>query len=195
MAEKVTFCILRRRAKVKVSSDGVCAFLGLSEAFASPGSKSFVFQKASCLNSTTAILLDHVSTDCGDVTVVLVELRWTPRRFHISSTTAIDYSFFQVGIAVRTLLFGRIFEKFEDLGVVHVGDQILRFSAEFVDLLRLAQVHKEGFLVLVALELLDQFLDLVLTCCIQLLDCRKRYSRYSVIHDVAASFTITLRIA
>ena len=34
------------------------------------------------------------------------------------------------------------------------------------------------------LELLDQLLDLVLACCILLLDCRKRYSRYSVIHCV-----------
>ena len=47
---------------------------------------------------------------------------------------AIDYSHFPLGIAVRTLLFGRIFEKFEDLGVVHVGDQVLRFMAELVNL-------------------------------------------------------------
>ena len=87
-----------------------------------------------------------------------------------------------MGIAVRTLQFGRIFAKFEDLGVVQVGDQILRFSAELVDLLRLAQVLKEGFLMCLVLELLDQSFDLVLACCILLLDCRKRYSRYSVIH-------------
>ena len=42
--------------------------------------------------------------------------------------------------------FGRVFEKLEDLGVVHVGDEILRFFAELVDLLRLSQVLKEGFL-------------------------------------------------
>ena len=67
------------------------------------------------------------------------------------------------------MLFGRIFAKFEDLGVVHVGDHVLRFFTELVDLLRLAQVLKEGFLVLVVLELLDQLLDLVLSrvvsCC------------------------------
>ena len=39
-------------------------------------------------------------------------------------------------------MFGRIFAKFEDLGVVQVGDQVLRFFAELVDLLRLAQVLK-----------------------------------------------------
>ena len=33
----------------------------------------------------------------------------------------------------------------------------------------------------VVLELLDQPLDFVLACCVLLLDCRKRYSRYSVI--------------
>ena len=65
----------------------------------------------------------------------------------------------------------------KDLGVVQVGDQILRFS-ELVDLLRLAQVLKEGFLMFVVLELLDQLFDFVLACCILLLDCRKRYSRF-----------------
>ena len=69
-----------------------------------------------------------------DVTVVLVELCWTPRRLHVSSTPARDYSYFTVSIAVRTVLFGRIFAKFEDLGVVQVGDQVLRFFAELVDL-------------------------------------------------------------
>ena len=67
--------------------------------------------------------------------MVLVDLRWTPRRFHISSTAATDDSLCPVGVAVRTLLFGRIFAKFEDLGVVHVGDQVLPFFAELVDLL------------------------------------------------------------
>ena len=48
---------------------------------------------------------------------------------------------------------------------------------------------------LVVLELLDQPLDFVLACCILLLDCRKRYSRYSVVHGVVTSFTVILRIA
>ena len=43
----------------------------------------------------------------------------------------------------NTLPFGRIFAKFEDLGVVHVGDQVLRFFAELVDLLRLSQILNE----------------------------------------------------
>ena len=43
----------------------------------------------------------------------------------------------------------------------------------------------------VVLELLDQPLDLVLACCILLLDCRKRYSRYYVIHGVVTSFPVT----
>ena len=93
------------------------------------------------------------------------------------------------------MLFGRIFAKFEDLGVVQVGDQILRFFAELVDLLRLAQVLKEGFLVFVVLELPDQLLDLVLACCILLHDCRKRYSRYSVFHGAVTDFSVTFRIA
>ena len=64
-------------------------------------------------------------------------------------------------IAIGALLVGRSLAKLEDLGVVHVGDQILRFLAELFDLLRLVQVLKEGFLVRVALELLNQLLDLV----------------------------------
>ena len=40
----------------------------------------------------------------------------------------------------------------------------------------------------VVLELLDQPFDFVLACCILRLDCRKRYSRYSVIHGVVTRF-------
>ena len=102
-----------------------------------------------------------------------------------------DYSNCPGGIAVRTLLFGRIFAKFEDLGVVQVGDQVLRFFAELVDLLRLARVLNESFFMFVVLELLDQPLDFVLAYCMLRLDCRKRYSRYSVIHGVVTDFTVT----
>ena len=93
------------------------------------------------------------------------------------------------------MLFGRGFAKFEDLGVVHVGDQILRFFAELVDLLRLAQVLKESFLVLVALELFDQLLDLILAICILLLDCRKGYAKNPVVNGVVPGFPGTLRFA
>ena len=64
-----------------------------------------------------------------------------------------------------------------------------------MNFLRLAQVLKERFLLLVVLELLDQPLDLVLACCILLLDCRKRYSKYSVIHGVVTGSPVTFRIA
>ena len=76
-----------------------------------------------------------------------------------------------------------------------VGDQVLRFFAELVDLLRLSQVLNEGFFMLLVLELFDQPLDFVPTCCILLLDCRKRYYKYSVIHGVVADFPVTFRIA
>ena len=151
--------------------------------------------RRSVLGSTTPVLLNHMSRDWGDVTVVLVELRWTLRGFHISSTAAIDYTYFAVGIAVRTLLFGRNFAKFDDLGVVQVGDQVLRFFAKLVDLLRLAQILKEWFLMFVVLELLEKLLDFVLAYCVLLLDCRKRCSRFSAIHGVVTSFPETFRIA
>ena len=56
---------------------------------------------------------------------------------------AMDYSYFPVNIAVKTLLFGRIFAKFEELGVVQVGHQVLRFFAELADLLQLSQILNE----------------------------------------------------
>ena len=62
-------------------------------------------------------------------------------------------------------MFGRMFAKFEDPSVVHVGDQVLRFFAELVDLLRLSQVLNKRFFILVALELFDQPLDFVLAFC------------------------------
>ena len=105
-----------------------------------------------------------------------------------------DYSHFPVGIAVRTLLFGRNFAKFEDLSVLHVGDQILRFFAELVDLLRLSQVLNKRILILMALELVDQPLDFVLAYCVLRLDCRKRYSSYSVVCSAVTGFTVTSRV-
>ena len=92
------------------------------------------------------------------------------------------------------MLFGRIFEKFEDLGVVHVGDQVLRFFAERVDLLRLFQILNEQIFILVVLELLDQPLDVVLAYCILRLDCRKRCSGYSLVHGAVTGFTVTVRV-
>ena len=58
------------------------------------------------------------------------------------------------------MLFGRIFAKFEDVGVVHVGDQVLPFLAELVNLLRLSQILNKRIFIPVVLELLDQPLGL-----------------------------------
>ena len=88
-------------------------------------------------------------------------------------------------LAIRALLFRRCFAKLEDIGVVHVSDDLLRFLAELVDLLRLFEVLKEGFFVRVVLEFLDQLFDIVFTMCILLFNCRERYTRNSVIHGVA----------
>ena len=111
------------------------------------------------------------------------------------TTTVIDNADFPAGIAIGALLFGRVFAKLEDLGVVHVDDQILRFFAELVDLLRLAQILKEGFLVLMVLEPFDQLLDLVLAICILLVDCRKEYARNSLVSVVVPGSPGTLRFA
>ena len=134
-------CTFRWRAIAQVSLGGFRAFSdSLFKHLFYPGSTSFcLFSEAPCLGPRLLFFFVMYLRDWSDVTVVLVELCWTPRRLHISSTTAIDYSYFPEGIAVRTLLFGRSFAKLEDLGV-HVGDQVLRFFAEIVNLLRLAQV-------------------------------------------------------
>ena len=141
----MTFCILRRRTIVKVSLDGVRVFpVGPFQASVSPGNTSFVFQKLRAELHVFCFSWSHIRT---------------PRRLHISSTAATDCSFFPVDIAVRTLLLGRIFAKFEDLRVVQVSDQVLRFFAELVDLLRLAQILNEWFCMSVVLEFLDQPFD------------------------------------
>ena len=71
--------------------------------------------------TATAIFLNTVARDGGDVVVVLFELFcWFLRSFfffkkkNFSSTTAIDSADFPVRIAIEALLFGRVFEKFED---------------------------------------------------------------------------------
>ena len=70
----------------------------------------FVVQK-SMFVTATAILLNSIARDWGDVVVVLFELFRSLRRFHISSTTAINNTDFREGIAIGAFLFGRVFAK------------------------------------------------------------------------------------
>ena len=114
------------------------------------------------------------------------------RRFQTSSTSAINNADLPVQITIGEMLFGRGFEKFEDLSVVHVGDQLLRLFAELVDLLRLVQVLQERFLMRVALELLNQPFDFVFAS-VLLSDCRKEYARYSAVKVVVRGFPGALR--
>ena len=97
-----------------------------------------------------------------------------------------------VQITIRALFFGRGFAKFENLTVVHVGNQLLRLFAEHIDLLRLVQVLQERFLIRVALELLNQLFDFVFAIYVLLFDCRKAYAGYSVV-NVAPCFPGALR--
>ena len=75
-----------------------------------------------------------------------------------------EYTDFHVSIALRTLLFGRLFEKNR-----RSRCSSCRRSIPAI----LAQVLKEGFLVLVVLELPDRLLDLLFASCILLFNCRK----------------------
>ena len=60
------------------------------------------------------------------------------------------------------LLFGRGLAKLEDLGIAHIGDQLLRLFAEFLCFFSLMQVLQERLLVRVILELLNQLLTVSL---------------------------------
>ena len=93
--------------------------------------------RRSVLGSTTAVFIYHISHGCSGRT--LLDSARISYFFH---SCTIDYTYFPVSIAVRSLLFGGIFAKFHDLGVVQVGDPV-RFFADLVDLLRLAQVLDE----------------------------------------------------
>ena len=146
--------------------------------------------------SATAVLLNHISKYWADATVVVIELCWTPRRFHISSTAALEIvPFFQWASQSGHCCLeecsqsSKISVLFKS--AINSCDSLLNLLIFF----RLAQILKIWFLMLWVLELLDQLLDFVLACCILLLDCRKRYSRYSVIHSFVTSFTVTFRIA
>ena len=98
-----------------------------------------------------------------------------------------------VQVATRALLYGRGFAMFEDLRVVvHVGDELLRFLAEIVEVFRLLEVLKEGFLVRLVLELLNQLLDFVFAICILFFNYRTKYTKNSVIHGVVPCLTGTL---
>ena len=62
------------------------------------------------------------------------------------------------------------------------------FFSELVDLLRLAQVLKAGFLVLVVLELFNQLLDLVFGNVYPAFRLSKGYARNSVVNSVVRGF-------
>ena len=150
--------------------------------------------KRSVFGPTTAVLLNNAAKDWGDFVVVLLELRWALRRFHISSTAAIDFLFpsryCSQDIAAwknfRKIRRSRCWSCRRSSPVIFCWTCWSSASGSSPE---------ERFLVLVVLELLDQLLDLFLTCCILLLDCRKKYSRNSVTHGVAANFPATLRVA
>ena len=67
------------------------------------------------------------------------------------------------------MFLGRGFAKLEDLGVAHVGDQLLRLFAERINLFSLSQVLQEELLVRVILQTAEStFLTVSLrfvSCC------------------------------
>ena len=93
------------------------------------------------------------------------------------------------------LFFGRGLAKLEDLRIVHIGDQLLRLFAEFINFFSLVQVLQERLLVRVALELLNQLFDCFSAIRVLLLDCRMRYAWYSTGDVAAAGFHVTHRYA
>ena len=98
-------------------------------------------------------------------------------------------------MTIWALYLGRGFEKLEDFGVAHVGDQLLLLFAEFINFFSLIQVQQERLLVRVALELLNQLFDCVSAIRVLLFDCRMGYVGYSIVNVVAPGFRGTLRCA
>ena len=74
--------------------------------------------RRSVLGSTTAALLDHISRDWGDFTVVLVELRWTLRGFQISSTAAMVYTFISSRHHSHNIVVWKNFRKVRKISVL-----------------------------------------------------------------------------
>ena len=93
------------------------------------------------------------------------------------------------------MILGRGFAKLEDLGIAHVGDQLLRLFAERVNLLSLIQVLQEELLVRVILELLNQLCDCFFAIHVLLMDSRMRYAWDSLVNVAAAGFSVTSRYA
>ena len=84
---------------------------------------------------------------------------------------------------------GRGFAKLEDLGIAHVGDQLLRPLAERIYFISLIQVLQERLLVRVILETAEQFVEGFFVICVLLLDCRMRYAWYSKVNVAATRFS------
>ena len=148
--------------------------------------------RKSMLGTATAILLNEqcqrlrIRRSCS-LRTLLVSAKI------LLSTTTIDNAEFPVGIEIGALFFGAVFAKLEDLGVAHADDQILRFFAKLVDILRLANFLKERFIELTVPEIFDKHLDIVLAICILLFDYRKKYAKNSVVNGVVPSFPVALR--
>ena len=98
-------------------------------------------------------------------------------------------------LTIWALFLGRGFAKLEDLGIAHVGDQLLRLFAERTNLFGLIQVLQERLLARVILELLNQLFDCFFSIRVLLLDCGTRCAWYSIVDVAAAGFSVTSRCA
>ena len=116
--------------------------------------------------------------------VVLVELCWTPRIIFLPQLRCNNPNFI-VSIAQWTLQSGHCcLEEFSQSS--KISDQILRFFAELVDLLRLAHVLIGWFFMFVVTKLFGQPLDFVLTC---FSTCRKWSAKNSEVKSVVPGFS------
>ena len=135
---------------------------------------SLLFRR-SVPGSTTCCSSQSRIQGWGEVTAVLVELCWNCARISYLYHNCIRlYLFFPVGIAVRTLLFGRIFEKSSKISVLFISaikscDSLLNLLIFY---LWLKSWRNDSFCL--------WFSNFSINFLALLLDCRKRYSRYSV---------------
>ena len=112
-----------------------------------------------CFGLSVRILPYDKAINRITIEVVLFKCCRTSIVLQISSATATNNPNFCKGIAVRALKLFGVFTELEELCLVHVFHKLLRCFTEPVNLLRLAHILKELFLVLVGLKLLDQLGD------------------------------------
>ena len=117
--------ILLVHTTLKGLSDGSHVYcVLLSYASASPG-KHYLSFGCTVFCTSTGVLLNDKARDRSEVAIGLLVCCRTPRILKFYPATAINYLEFPESIAIRALMFTRIFAKLEDLSASNCCDSSL----------------------------------------------------------------------